>query len=278
MVHDKPAQFARILAALHSRSDHFLVHASLSASDADRARIREIVSRHDNVELLPSLKTTWGDWSLVEAHKRGIRAALRRQGWDYMINLSGSCYPIKPREAIRGFLAEGRPDAGPGAARWPNYVTLQPLAQCPEHVAMRFRRHWFPAWGRMRMLPVLPRTPPKGVDFHWKGPNWAALHRDFCVWLDSDPLVGRIDRFLKHAKIPDEFWLPWTLMSSPFRETRRPHCHFIRWTNGDPHPHALRSPDFAALAGSRKLFARKVDMDADPELLDMIDRHIASRS
>lgn len=292
MVHDKPAQFLRLLSAIHNDRDRFIVHVSQAASPQDRRAFAEITARFSRLDVLASRMTAWGHWSLVETHAAAIAHALAHADWDYMINLSGACYPLKSSDQIRSRLHDAAaafrsreggdaPPAGGGRGNdgrhWPNYVTVQHIDDCPAHVRERYSRFWFLLGGKLRMIPGLRRTPPEALDHGWKGSNWSVLHRGFCEWLDRDPLVGKANAFLRHCKLPEEAWLPWLMMSSPYRHTRSPNRHHINWTRGNAHPHILRSENFEELTASDAFFARKFDPEIDARILDMLDELVARR-
>jgi Core-2/I-Branching enzyme len=270
MVHKDPKQLDRLLSRLSDPQDRFIVHVNLAAPKATRDALVRVSLDHAKVELLPSRRLRWGHWSLAECHRRAIALAMTRPGWDYLINLSGSCYPIKPVAQIRGALTAGRPSTSSGLPLWPNYVTMQPLDECPDLVRRWFQRYWILLGGRDRGVPLWPRRPPAGVDYRWKGSNWTALHRDFCGWLDREPLAESIRTFLRHAKHPTEFWQQWSLMSSPFRDTRRASLHYLRWA-GEAHPLTLTSADIEGLLSSGAMFARKFETGSNSEVVDRLD-------
>ncbi len=279
MVHDKPNQFRRLVSAIYNDKDHFIVHVSAAATDDDKQSFTRIARDYPRLEFLPSRMTHWGHWSLVETHAAAITRALQIPDWDYMINLSGACYPLKPVDEIRQRLLEAAEECGAcdadgaptGNSLWPNYVTIQHLDQCPGHVRERFNHYWYLFKGKLRKIPLIRRKPPASIDAQWKGSNWSVLHRDFCTWLDRDPLVATANAFLRRCKLPEEFWLPWLIMSSPFRDTRSANRHLIHWTPGMAHPHVLVSKDFDELIGSDAFFARKFDPNVDSTILDMLD-------
>jgi hypothetical protein len=287
MCHHKPEQFARLLAALHDPRDILLVHVSASASEPDRMRFQAIAAEYPNARILPPRRVVWAHWSLSDTYHAGLSSALEHPEWDYLIHLSGQCFPIKSKEHIRHFLshptrAERGPDVAPagslqtGRRLWPNYVSLASLDACPPEVRWRFRAFWVLVAGRMVPLPAW-RRPPKGVDYRWKGDYWSTLHRDFCEWLLQDPLPSEILRFLRRSKNPDEFWLHWSIESGPFRGTRRPCLHFIRWAKNRSHPDILTTKDFSDLCASQALFARKFDVAVDEEIVSQLERKLRER-
>src|SRR4029077_20713429 len=49
----------------------------------------------------------WGEWQMVEATLRLMDRALARAEPDYLVLLSGSCYPIRSNRHIRSVLGDG---------------------------------------------------------------------------------------------------------------------------------------------------------------------------
>jgi Core-2/I-Branching enzyme len=274
MVHKDPEQFARLLSRIRDPRDRIIAHVSLTTPTATRNALESVALSHHGVDLLPPTRIRWGHWSLAECHRRAIAMAMSLPDWDYMINLSGSCYPIKPVEQIRSTLGAARPGADADPLLWPNYIDMKPIDECPPLVRRWIERYWVRVDERDRGVPLWRRRPPAGVDCRWKGSNWTVLHRNFCRWLDRDPVAESIRRFLRHAKHPTEFWQQWSLMSSPFRETRCPGMHYVRWA-GEAHPLALTSADLGALSLARAFFARKFESSIDSEVLDQVDAMLA---
>jgi hypothetical protein len=56
------------------------------------------------------VKTSWGDWSLVEATIRLMETALTKGKFDYFQLLSDTCIPIQPIDKFVDYLNSEKPD------------------------------------------------------------------------------------------------------------------------------------------------------------------------
>ena len=126
------------------------------------------------------------------------------------------------------------------------------------------------------------------------GSQWAVLHIDFCRYLLTHPdAIARRVAFERRL-VPDESFLQTTVMHSPFRHQLINHnMRWIDWphTYGDPNeywtkvgmatsvggPKALNASELAAVFGSPYMFARKLDLDLDPNVLRVWDPWMAAK-
>ena len=101
-VHKNPEQVARLIERIHSPSDYFYINGP--SDDRWAAALREY---HDgNTLFAPSRsETSWGSFGLVEATLDGMNH-FRSLDYDYFVNLTGQCYPIKPMNAIKKELGK----------------------------------------------------------------------------------------------------------------------------------------------------------------------------
>jgi hypothetical protein len=58
----------------------------------------------ESVMFSRSPPVTWGGYSQVSTYLECLKSALALPDWDYAINLSGTCFPIKPLLALKNFL------------------------------------------------------------------------------------------------------------------------------------------------------------------------------
>jgi hypothetical protein len=76
--------------------------------------------------------------------------------------------------------------------------------------------------------------------------------------------------------VPDEIFFRTTVLNSPFHTRAvNDNLQYIDWRDsGGGSPAVLRKSDFETLVASPNVFARKLDMRVDAEVLDLIDREI----
>ena len=127
-------------------------------------------------------------------------------------------------------------------------------------------------------LPLRRRFPdgyrPYGGSQFWSLPREAAAYVSRFAHEETSFV-----RFFEHVYIPDELFFPTVLLNSSFRDdVLNDNLRHIEWTPSDDGggPRVWRTEDFAELAGSSKLFARKFDVTVDEGILDLLDRRSLS--
>jgi hypothetical protein len=267
--HRDGPQVARLLSRVYDAQNVYHVHV-----DVRRPSVRRSVEAFassapaHNVHLLPSRRIIWGGWSLAQAQLSAMRSALREaQPWDYLINLSGQDYPLRSQAFIRKQLAQ----APPGA----NFMEVLDFERARPAIAPRVRYCHIEVGSRLIRL-RLPRRPLRGIKLYW-GSNFGVFSRAFCRHLLDSPLAARCRRYLRLAKLPEEFLFQTVLMNSPeFAGTLVPrHQRMINWhEKGNPHPRIFAMDDLDALLRADAWFARKFDREIDAQVLDEIDRRL----
>lgn len=110
--------------------------------------------------------------------------------------------------------------------------------------------------------------------------NWFTLSRGAITYfLDFIGRHPEVVRFYRYVWGADEFIFATVLYNSSFRDNIRESLIYVDWrgqTQG--HPRVLTSKDLPEMLASGKLFARKVDMEADRTLFDLLEKNIAQRS
>ena len=263
MVHHKPAQFGWLLDAIDDPDDLILVHVDMKSRlglKADRrgimAEVRRLCAGRPNVRILPSRFTNWGGWSLSQMLLDTIAEALKADGgWDYFINLSGQCYPLKPMPVVKQTLAE-RGDV--------LHVELLRIADLPAY-------DWHHAASPMLELPLKAfrragrQAEPNGFAVDHKGSQWVILPRVFCEWIATSSAVAPIAKYLSRRLLSDELIMQALALNSPYRDRIAGHYgREIYW----PGPRLITRDDLPVLIRSEALFARKFDAEVDVEVLD----------
>ncbi|MBO0710786.1 MAG: hypothetical protein J2P47_05840 [Acetobacteraceae bacterium] len=271
MAHHRPEQLRWVVEALASSRtcELILLHVdlkSLLGIKPERNGVwrmaRRLAAEHPAVRLLSPRFTNWGGWSLTRLHLHAVETALALDpGWTHFVNLSGQCYPIKPLDEIRAAL---------GRADDQIFVELRPFASLPQD-------DWHLAWHPMIELPHKalklpgPRRKPTGFALDHKGSQWSILPRRFCEWQREAPIGREIRRYLRHLLLSDELIMQTLALNGPWRERVAPHFgREIVW----PGPKVFGTADLPQLLESPGFFARKFDMDRDPEVLGTLARRL----
>lgn len=216
----------------------------------------------------------WGSFKLVEATLDAMRH-FREEDYDYFINLSGQCYPLRPIGDIKQRLI---------AARGRAFMEYEPFPR-PRWADegggyRRTDRYWIKpfrtmgAWSLPRLAGI-----PMGME-PYGGSQWFCLpkrHVEYVLdLLDEHP---EIVRFYRRSFIPDEMFFQTILMNSELRdEVVNDSKRFTDWSKRCvPTPAILLAEDVPRLERSGQFFARKFDTTMDSRVLDLLDLRLMKR-
>lgn len=251
-----------------------MVHIDKRAGDATYSAALRALGESPDVFFVERERCYWGDFSLVRATLKALSAALSlRPEPDYFILLSGQDYPIKSVSHIERFFEEHQQSV---------FMRHFPLPYEP-WPSGGFRRidRWHVRVGRRHLALPLPRRFPEGYEPYGGSQFWS-LPREAAAYVsrfahEETSFV----RFFEHVYIPDELFFPTVLLNSSFRDyVMNDNLRYIEWTPSDDGngggPKVWRTEDFAELAVSSKLFARKFDVTVDESILDLLDRRASA--
>jgi hypothetical protein len=295
--HKNPAQVLRLLRALRAGSPSSVIHVSHD----------ERGERLDDAALAALGVTVryeaggYGDFSHVRRYLDAV-AWLRDSGQevDWVVNLTGQDYPLRPIADIEAELAASTVDGyleyfdcfGP-AHKWP-------VERARSRYLFRHRRLMplTTRWARrLRPVQVLNRVQPLvrvhvaygltlgvrrrsifGQDLRLYGGSaysslrWpAALHL-----LETAETDARLVDVFRHALSPEEAFTQTVLLNSGrFRLVDDARRYFdFRGTELN-HPKTLTAADLPRALASGADFGRKFDLASDPEVFDELDRIVA---
>eukprot|EP01041_Mallomonas_annulata_P006289 gene6289-12733_t len=111
LVHDQPELLHRLIAALDEPQHTFVIHVDLKANDLFYlAKNLSTAAVNNNVFVLTDeyrQSASWGAFSIVNATLNAMRFGWELQRpFHFVINLSGTSYPIKSNAFMRTALAE----------------------------------------------------------------------------------------------------------------------------------------------------------------------------
>jgi hypothetical protein len=274
MAHTAPEQVGRLIRRLSAgdAATSFFIHVDRKSPRSVATELAEQIRSVPNCDFMRSRKVYWGHWSQIAVSIDGL-GAIERSGHDpdQSVLVTGQHYPIRPHDEIMGRLAD------PGAA----FIQCEPLPNddwWPHQRGGldRFERVWVrrPRM-QMEMLPLVKKQLPARYR-PWGGSAYWSLGREhrkrMLEAIDERDLMRRF----RHSLAGDEVFFQTVLMNSPLRESIvNDSLVFAIWKPRANNPETLTSGDLEAMAGSDKLFARKIDARADPALPDAIDDRLA---
>lgn len=287
LAHRAPDQVARLVRRLHHPDDRVFVHVDrrVALKPFERALEPLVATGHTRFARR-RFRTHWGDYALVAATLATVEQALQEATFTHVSLLSGQDYPLVPTDTLRAFFAAAEDrsfmfHAAADGTRQPDRTGNRSWYWSGDLRRLTYRHYRM--FGRQvhvpnRFLPDLPRlAPPRDLQF-FQGSQWWTLSRQAAQYT-VEAFIRRpeLRRFFRRVQAPDEYAFQMVLCNSPLRSTViNDDLHFIQWCGW--HPRRLELGDLAMLSASPKLFARKVDQEYEPELLDAIDEMIAFRA
>jgi hypothetical protein len=266
LAHENPAQLLLLLRWLTGQGAACHLHV-----DPRGHSVREAVEQAalPGVALLPaaqSRRIEWGGFAMVQATLALMRAALAEPGTGQLCLLSGAHLPLLPAERMAARLGDGRnhldlrfacmePPDGEGLHRFwfrglPGREAKRPLLRWLNDNSWRLRKRDL-ARGLHGLTPMV-------------GSQWwhltAAAGRDMLAFLDANPWYAA---FFRHARIPDESFFHTLLGTTPHVTRLGAPMSFQRMQGYSP---AVLTPaDLSAAQASGAVFARKFDLNQQPE-------------
>lgn len=168
------------------------------------------------------------------------------------------------------------------------FITCESIEDQWQSAATRVTRYHLINWripGKFRLEKLVNRFlgrrkfPLEGYKMVGRS-NWFTLSRGAITYfLDFIGRHPEVVRFYRYVWGADEFIFATVLYNSSFRDNIRESLIYVDWrgqTQG--HPRVLTSKDLPEMLASGKLFARKVDLEADRTLFDLLEKNIAQRS
>jgi hypothetical protein len=284
--HRAPGQVATLLDALdHTQVTRYL-HVD-ARSDFEGFRAALGAAGRDDVVVLPRFPSLWGGIEVVDATLAGMARALD-DGCDYVILLSGQDFPLWPMDRVHAFLADA-PER--------SYVAHFPLPDPRWRYDGRLRTDFYTFTVRGRRETCIPPGEPARLSFKGRvlntllraraaflperrfpacavpfgGSQWWNLSRGAVAYvLDFLRAHPEYHAYHAHTLLPDEMFFHSILLGTAFARDHdivNDALRYLDFPSDADHPRTLGMADLPAMDASGKPFARKVDAEADPELL-----------
>jgi hypothetical protein len=287
LVHNHPEFAVRIIDALDEPMHSFVIHVDVNANDV-YDYLTQTLAQRANIQLVSQGREmiSWGGFSIVNATLTAIKQAWRAGvHFDYMVDISGTTYPLKSNGFIRKSLA-----AAPNAV----FMETYPTPVRPDGIMWNQFVECDGALHRVARL-----SQPRGINMHVSS-QWFAVPRHYVYWLLHSALARDYIHYAQYIIIADENYFATVFHNSPYcqaeikrnlvfllfdkwehernttesgrpRDTRK--CLGVGENNCGRSPTTLTMDFKNLLSASRMLFARKFDPDnaSSMRLVDFID-------
>ena len=275
LIHDKPENVEALIDALLSPDDSVFIYLHIDAENFEATipytrEILQIVQARKNVALMETrFAITWGHISMLWAEIRGFFDLLDMISFDYVINLSGSDYPLKTATVIYDHL-QRRPGGnwlywndGGGQLNWRLESMFHCLGGSEENCRWAQTGWEFRSWKSLEDL----------FQHKYKGSQWLILHYDAVQYLRHSERAKLLLMWAEHTLCPDEMILPIFFAASPFvNKTYQDPKRLLHW-NGGSHPRTWTIREKWDIEYWQRYFfwIRKVDVVQDKELKALLD-------
>ncbi len=269
MAHHKPGMLLRLLNAVYSEDNIYLVHIDSGAEEELQKLAQNLIESNSNIRILPSRFLTWGGWSLVQAELDAMNYLLSWDSeWSYYINLSGQDFPLVTQQRIKDFLANS--DS--------NYLDARLTTSIPKQKELTQAHYHIEDCGKLITMeerkPFEEYFAPYIKPYY--GSQWKIITRSFAEYAAASYLSFEMQDYFRYTLIPDEAFFQTLLLNGRFKDTHNNNNY--RFLNMECYEEALQRPatltmDYLhVLFNSETLFARKFDDAIDPNILDIIER------
>ena len=237
------------------------------AKNADRLR-KETTSLKNVVVLDQQINCRWGEYSLVEATLLGLEAAVNDSEFvpEFCYLISGSCFPIKPFEALQSYLlANLNKDfieaVDPQVKQWSvgGYETERLRLYYPFN--FQTQRSLFEASGAIQRFLRISRRLPPAINIRF-GAQWFCLRRETARLTVAYLRKKGVRRFFKASWIPDESAIQSTVATVRFQHENAGFSLTYYEFNSAGRPITFYDDHVDHLAKQPHFFARKRSHDA----------------
>ncbi|HLP08127.1 MAG TPA: beta-1,6-N-acetylglucosaminyltransferase [Opitutaceae bacterium] len=294
LAHKDPAQLGRLIDALWSPDNVYVVHYDRRRPAGEHRAVSALAATRPNIVVQPPTAVLWGRFSLIRAQLVGLELALRQpQPWTHWVNLSGQCFPLHaPAEIATRLAATGdtsfvrhfdplgpdsdwRDAAGRLERDRLDSPVLEWWLRLPG-LGRRLRRFF----GGASAIPSLPRRRPRETPwFKWYGgDNWVVLSRTAAEQTVSRQ-GWRIAEWFRGTAFPEESVFQTIVRNLACGPVENDHLRCINWQGGLASPQNFRAADLPVLtsaAARGALFARKFDTAVDARILELLTQRLSA--
>lgn len=215
LAHSRAADLVELASTLVKASSdaHAVIHYDLNSPVSEFEDLLKRLAQHERVHCVANrVACEWGSYELVQASLNGIREArLLDIDFDYVILLSGDCYPSKPVKQLEAYLSanfgrefieamdENWIHDGLRSERYQFYFPFRPRrnASLAERYATKLQR----------LLGVRRRV-PAGLNVRFGSQWWALTWKTAVAAVDFLDQRPTLQSFFKYVFIPDEMVFP----------------------------------------------------------------------
>lgn len=268
-VHTNPEQMARLVSKLrHEEVDIYINVDAKVDINLFQSLIQDAVFIKNRVEVI------WGRFSQVQQMLNSFQEILSKEiNYSHILFISGLDYPIQP---ISQIINQIQSNIGK------SFIDYHQLEKDDWSVLMRKRyEYWYflpktdirnNKWIKKLLIKSgFKRKYP--FDKVYYGSCWFCLSIESIKYLlDFTNKHPEIINFFKHSGCSDELYIQSVLLNSSLKNSMINQIYrYFDWSNEGKSPKILTSEDFSVIKNTDNWFARKLDMNIDPQLFSLLD-------
>lgn len=269
MAHKNPDQVSRLLNHIYNDEDffHIQIFKTKETPPIDIWEKKLLPNKCENILISSDYKASYATFNLVQATIDAMQH-FSKYKYDYFINLSGQCYPLKHINQIKKELDQKN-------IAYMHYDTL-PSDKLHKTGLNRIHYHWFLINKYSLLIPKIRKKLPYNLQPYW-GWNWFCLPRYFIdyilQYIDEHP---KLKSYFKYSICVDELFFQTIVLNSELKsKIVKDNKRYIDWNKkGVKLPAILLTEDYEKIIQSNMWFGRKFDTEIDSNILDMIDTYI----
>ena len=293
IAHKNPLQLLRLIQRLQSNDAYFFIHIDKKVNLKEFQHTLKVLNNPHVTFIYPRENGRWGGIGVVKASLHAMHAIINHPDKiDYVVALTGQCYPIKNVTQIEDFYKENRDKNFMYTFPMPGKWSIKQMDRINRYHYFLKRSRVFPPYEEpttiigkifntaLKAYFPLPRKQPIGIIPHG-GSAFFNLNRT-AVENVLNFINTRPDflKFHEYSLIPDEMFFQSILCSSKddiiLQSIVPEDLRFRFWESRyAANPAVLKQKDYKMIVDSNQLFARKFDTTIDSTILDMLDRQAA---
>ncbi len=266
LAHNQFDLLKKLIKLLDNEHNDIYVHLDKGAKDFDVSQFKNL-TKFSHLEFIERKKLRWGNYNLVDAELRLLKAASKNK-YSYYHLLSGQDLPIQSNEAIYNFFENSGKDFlswDGNLTKWiPRFKTYHIFTDGKRNFIKKLRKFY----EKLQLKLGIDRTKRSGLTY-LKGDQWFSITNPLCEFVLSKEKF--IKKYFNRTHCPDETVFQTIANISPYKDNMcNNSMRYIDWTRGGSHPKTLTLEDKEKIENSDKMFARKFDETQSHDLINWV--------
>jgi hypothetical protein len=274
LTYTNPQQTERMINRMYHPNFDFYIHVDKKMDIGSHLYLETL----SNVYFIKNrVDVTWAGFSTVQATFECIKEICRSGiKYEFINFLSGQDYPIKPAEILYDFYTKNTDK---------DFLSYRDFTKEWKEGMLRIEKYYLTNYNfrgkntleRLINLVLPKRKLPGKLIPYGKSMFWM-LHPETALYVVNTVEQNKtLKRFFSLSWASDEFVFQTVILNSSYKKNViNNNYRYIDWSGGGANPKVFDVGDFASIASSGMLFARKFDLIEKPEILNLIDQQLLS--